>query len=123
MSQCHRHHQFGEKPFGSGRTEGYLFWICDDGDNWLKGVDGDVNNPPRLEPEMIQSILVAIPEARESYNYWFPKMLPKEQERLNQIVQGAAQFIEEDPQTISDNFMKTLNTMGVHTCGPRGGGN
>lgn len=104
-------------------SAGYSFWICDDGDNWLKGVDGDPDNPPRLQPEMIVSLLTSIPEARDSFNYWFPTMLPAEQERLTILIQGTAQFLITDPSTETDNFMKSLNTKGIHTCGPRGGGN
>ena len=103
--------------------EGYSFWICDDGDNWLKGVEGDPDNPPRLPSAMIQSILTSIPESRNSFNYWFPMLLPAEQERLTIIIEGTTQYLKQDPTKTSDDFMKTLNTMGVHTCGPRGGGN
>jgi hypothetical protein len=98
------------------------WWIADDGDNWLKGVENDPDNPIRLTNALIASLLSSIPEARDSFNYWFPLMLPREQERLLIVIQGLPQLLALDPVAYSDNFQYIINTAGIHVAGPRGGG-
>jgi len=99
------------------------FWINDIGENQLKGVPCDMDNPCRLPDWMIQDILTCIPASRDNFNYWFPFMLPAEQARLICIIQGIPQHVALDPLDVSDLLQKFINTEGVHTTGPHGGGN
>lgn len=97
------------------------WWINNIGDNTLKGVEGDDCNPPRLEAAMIYDILREIPEARDSYNRLYPRMLPEEQARLDEITQGIVTYVVDDPKFIEDNFQASQNTVGIQTKGPKGG--
>lgn len=97
------------------------WWISDNGQNMLKGIEGDNDNPPRLEADMIAYLLTTIPAARTSFNFWYPRLLPDEQARLDDITQGLPQHIALDYKAISDNFQKSQNTAGVRTAGPKGG--
>jgi len=106
---------------GPGRNQYDEWWVNNIGDNTLKGVVGDSFNPPRLEDRMIYDILLTIPEARDSYNRLYPKMLPEEQARLDEITQGLVTFIASDPKAIEDTFQNIQNTAGVQTKGAKGG--
>lgn len=97
------------------------WWINNIGDNTLKGVEGDDCNPPRLPAAMIYDILREIPEARDSYNRLYPRMLPEERARLDEITQGIVTYVVDDPKFIEDNFQASQNTVGVQTKGPKGG--
>jgi len=100
---------------------GNEWWINNIGDNTLKGVEGDDCNPPRLEAAMIYDILREIPEARESFNRLYPKLLPEERARLDEILQGIVTYVVDDPKFIEDNFQASQNTVGIQTKGPKGG--
>ena len=94
------------------------WWLSEDGENLLAGTDCDPANPPHLADWLISSILTDIPAARDSFNYYFPLMLPDEQLRLLRIIQGVPQFVALDPLAVEDNFQNIHNSAGVH----RGGG-
>ena len=94
------------------------WWIADDGENQLKGEYCNPDNPPRLCDAMIASILTSIPAARDSFDYYFPLMLPREQERLLCIIRGLPQHVALDPLAVDDNFQNIHNRAGVR----RGGG-
>jgi len=98
------------------------WWHNDAGDNLLKGVEGEVDNPIRLEDDYIIDFLQRIQPARDSFNRLVPSMLIEEQVRLNAIAEGLAQLKGADYKEIEDNFQKSQNTVGIHTSGPRGGG-
>jgi len=106
---------------GGIRHWGDEWWINDIGDNTLAGVEGNELNPIRLPDAMIYDILLEIPEARDSFNRLYPKMLPAERARLDDITQGLVTFIVSDPKAIEDNFQKEQNTAGVQTAGAKGG--
>jgi hypothetical protein len=68
-------------------------------------------------------ILTTIRAARDSFNYWFPMLLPAEQERLLGIIQGMPQHVAIDMLIYNERFCMDLqNVRGIHTCGPNGGG-
>lgn len=101
-------------------TTGREWWIFDNGTNSLKGVPGDVTNPPVLTDGQIFDFLRHIPEARKSLNRLYPTLLPEEQARLDPIIQGA-KFLQPDDKAASDLFMRRQNTDGIFTTGPHGG--
>lgn len=111
----------GGCSIGADLDWGDEWWINDTGDNTLKGVEGDDCNPPRLPDCMIYDLLRTIPEARESFNRLYPKMLPAERVRLDEITQGIVTYVVDDPKFIEDNFQHEQNTPGVQTKGPKGG--
>jgi len=99
------------------------WWFNSVGDNLLKGVVGDDDNPVRLPDEAIVEFLATIPPARESFERVVPQMLPDEQDRLVLLTKGRAFNLNDDPTDVEDNFMASQNKVGIRTTGPRGGGN
>lgn len=97
------------------------WWVDNVGQNLLKGVDGDADNPIRLTDVFIHDFLRRIPAARESFNRLFPTLLPEERERLTPIAESAT-FVQPDHKEVEDEFQRRQNTAGIHTTGPRGGG-
>lgn len=94
------------------------WWFQGGGENMLKGVEGDLDNPPRLTGEQITEFLQQIPQAMASYNRIYPTLLPEEQARLDSIVGGAPSLIPLTLDTIADNFQHRMNTPRLQ----RGGG-
>lgn len=100
------------------------WWVNDVGSNLLKGVDGDVNNPPLLEDEAIVEFITRIPASRDAFLRMVGNMLPEEQVRLNLLYSCAVPPPSTlmDDVTRSDTFQHKMNTGPVRTTGPRGGG-
>lgn len=94
------------------------WWFNEAGDNMLKGVEGDPDNPIRISDEDIVDFLMHIPQARFSFDRLLPTMLPAEQDRLNYVVSGAAGPWPLTWDNISDHFQHRFNISGVR----RGGG-
>jgi len=87
----------------------------------LKGVDGDIKNPPRLQNDFILYCLRTSNQARSEFNQIVPTMLPAEQTRLETLIlnnPGPSQILA-DPQVVEDNFQRAMNTQGVRTRMPR----
>ena len=99
------------------------WWFNEVNDNLLKGVVDDLDNPPRLCDAAIVDFLSRIPEARASFERVVPQMLPEEQERLFLVSRGRPYNLNTDPQIVEDQFQASQNKVGIHTTGPRGGGN
>ena len=108
------------------------WWITPNGTNMLGGLDvvnaetgrhdNDPTNPARLHRLDIIDFLKRIPSARSSFNRLYPTMSDEEKVRLDEIAL-ASKFMESNPQTVEDNFQRRMNTQGIYTTGPRGGGN
>jgi hypothetical protein len=98
------------------------WWYNDVGTNCLAGVDGDPINPPILQDDLIVSFLSTIQAARDSFERIVPCMLPAEQVRLRYLASCSAYNLAPDPKDVEDQFQHVLNTGGVRTAGPRGGG-
>ena len=96
------------------------WWINDVGQNTLKGVHGDVDNPPLLPDDYIFTFPRNIPEARASFDRLYPTMLPEERERLDPISEGA-RFVQPDIKATEDAFQRSQNAVGIFTTGPNGG--
>lgn len=96
------------------------WWIDNVGRNTLRGVPGDLTNPPILPDDYIFDFLRRIPEARESFNRLYPTMLPEEKERLDSIAQGAL-YVQPDIKATEDAFQRSQNAAGIFTTGPYGG--
>jgi len=94
------------------------WWFQGDGENMLKGVDGDEANPPRLTGDQITDFLQHVPQAQASYNRIYPTLLPGERARLDSIVEGSPSLKPLVWDIISDNFQHRLNTPRLQ----RGGG-
>jgi hypothetical protein len=99
------------------------WWYNDTGTNCLAGVETDPDNLPILRDELIINILSTTPAARDSFERIVPNMLPDEQVRLRYLASCVAYNLAPDPKDVSDHFQNMLNTSGVRTSGPRGGGN
>lgn len=96
------------------------WWISGEGDNLLKGVVGDTDNPPRLKDEMILDFLRRIPAARDSFNELYPSLTTDEQARMDKLAVSAT-FAMPDLTAETDNFMSRLTAGPIRTAGPRGG--
>lgn len=94
------------------------WWITKSGDNTLKGVVGDPDNPIQLDNETIVHFLMHIPQARASFDRLLPTMLLEEQDRLEYLISGSAGLQPLTREMVEDNFQRRLNTDGVR----RGGG-
>ena len=93
------------------------FWLDTSGGNLLRGVEGDADNPPRLDAATITDFLRSIPRARASFNTLYPSMLPEERARLDGIAR-AAKFLEMDSQSFEDAVQHKVNTSRVIPRGP-----
>jgi hypothetical protein len=94
------------------------FWINAEGQNMLKGVEGDFDNPLMLPDDYIVAFLLHIPNARASFDRLFPALLPEEQTRLDPLRNTAASGMFLDEVEASDRLQALVNTVGVR----RGGG-
>jgi len=86
----------------------------------LKGVEGDVDNPPRMSLDYIISFLKTIPAARRDFEILYPGLEDEEKERLAPAITSAYYFARSN-QEVEDNFQRNQNTVGIHTVGPMGG--
>lgn len=97
------------------------WWHSDDGENMLKGVHGDPDNPPKLPDDYIVSFLIRIPEAREAFNRMVPQLLPEEQDRCYALQACTVDRLIIDPVIKSDYVQTKWNTENVLTAGKYGG--
>ena len=93
------------------------FWIDGEGQNMLKGVTGDADNPLLLPDEYIVTFLLHIPNARASFDRLYPTMLPAEQTRLYLLRNTAATNMFLDDVAAADRFQAVINTAGVRRGG------
>ena len=108
------------------------WWITPNGENMLSGLDvfnaetgrydNDTTSPAKLNRVDIIDFLKTIPSARSSFNRLYSTMSDEEKVRLDEIAK-ASKFMDSNPQTVEDNFQRRMNTQGIYTTGPRGGGN
>lgn len=85
-------------------------WWYIGNDCGLKGVEGDVDNPPILEAFQIQEFLIRYPEARASFLRLFPKLLLEEQQRVIELYQSALKLKNDiEPHAESDKMQSNWN--------------
>ena len=97
------------------------WWHSDDGENMLRGVITDPDNPPRLPDDYIMAFLTRIPEARDAFNRMVPNMLWEEQERLNALYHQIEDKLVVDPVLQSDYIQNKWNKANIKVCGKYGG--
>jgi len=88
------------------------FWIRDSGVNTLKGVEGDVDNPPVLPAMLIVTMLNENQQARDDFEFLFPTMSSLEQERLTELFSYSRPPLEY-PQVSEDKFQRRANDLVV----------
>ncbi len=99
------------------------YWTRVNGKNALKGVPGDVDNPPNTSDEDIIFALQHSRDARTDFDLVFPSLSPEEQDRLTTLVQDnpARSQLWRTMQSFTDVEQNRRNREGVHTSGPKGG--
>lgn len=98
------------------------WWINNIGQNMLKGIPGDTDNPAFLPDAYILDFLARIPEARNSFERLLPLLSSEEQSRLSQLKQSAFKhqnFL--DPIVVADTIQAKQNRLGIRTVGKYGG--
>lgn len=99
------------------------YWIRPNGMNALKGVPGDLENPPNTRDEDIIFAIQNSRAARLEFDQIFPALLPAEQDRLTTLINDNPRRSKLH-RTLQE-FMDTDQTRrvreGVRTAGPRGG--
>lgn len=91
------------------------------GDCLLRGVPDDPDNPPRLDDETIISLLATIDIARVGFNAILPSLLPEEQMRLSNLIEGfpaVKASLMKPLQQYYDDVQKKDVTAGVRTQFP-----
>lgn len=96
------------------------WWYNNSGQNLLKGVEGDLTNPPRLPAATIVQFLRTIPDSRLSFNRVVGTMLEDEQLRLQGLAESAM-YLVPDYKIVEDMFQASQNKVGVRTAGLYGG--
>lgn len=96
------------------------WWQNQTGDCLLKGVEGDPDNPIRLQDAFIIDFLRRYQESRNSLNRLYGSLLPEEQARMDQLGQQA-KYVYTLEHTLEDAIQHQANTVGIHTSGPQGG--
>lgn len=87
------------------------FWIDRQGSNYLKGVEGDRENPPRLPAYIILDFLKDYPDARKGYYELKDTLQADEQERLENIIKTSPNVMidQRNHQEDEDYTQKRLN--------------
>jgi hypothetical protein len=86
------------------------YWIRDNGQNTLKGVTGDFENPPLLPDHLILEFLSdGNQKARDDFQALLSSMLPEEQGRLETIYAYSTPP-RKYTQTIEDDFQSSMTT-------------
>jgi len=98
------------------------WWYDDSGNNLLKGVEDDPDNPISLHSDYIVDFLSTIPAAVDSFNRVVPNMLPEEQDRLWPLLEGIPKYTYQDPKTFNDTVQNNWNRSGVRLEKPKGRG-
>ena len=98
------------------------WWYDDTGENLLKGVEDDDDNPIRLVDSLIVDFLSTIPAALDSFNRIVPTMLTDEQTRLWALAVGIPKSTYQDPTTFHDSVQNRWNRAGVRLEKPKGRG-
>lgn len=103
-------------------TDSSEWWVNNVGENLLKGVEDDVDNPFMLPDEYIQDFFTRIPASRASYERLYPFLLPEEQARIQSLYTFALSAATTlDEKALTDRIQHKWNTAGIHTTGPKGG--
>ena len=93
------------------------YWIRDNGQNTLKGVEGDMDNPAVLPDLLILDLLSeGNQKAREDFLAILPTMTQIEQDRLNNLYAFSTPP-RVYPQDREDNFQSSMNSLIVRTGG------
>ena len=98
------------------------WWVNNVGQNLLKGVVDDVDNPILLDDVYILDFFTRIPASRISYERIYPFLLPAERERIQALyVRALAAEKNLDEKAFFDRVQHKWNTAGIFTSGPKGG--
>lgn len=99
------------------------YWIRPNGVNALKGVPGDLTNPPNTSDVDIIYALQHSRAARLDFEVVFPSLLPAEQDRLTTLINDnpARSQIWRTIQDFLDTDQNRRAREGVRAVGPRGG--
>ena len=93
------------------------YWIRDNGQNTLKGIAGDMDNPAVLPDTLILDLLSeGNQKAREDYLTIVPTMTQTEQDRLNNLYAFSTPP-RVYPQDREDQFQGSMNSLVVRTGG------
>ena len=100
------------------------YWTEAGGRNLLKGVPGDVDNPPRLTDEMILFAIQHSQVARVEWDRVLPGLLQAEQDRLNTILADnpwRSRLLISNQSAADRQQALAIARNPVRTVGPRGG--
>ena len=96
------------------------WWINNSGQNFLKGIPGDTDNPALLDDQTIATFFNKYPQAVASYQRMRLGLLDEEQERLDALL-SMALALNTEPHSFSDAVQNNWNKVGVRTAGRYGG--
>jgi hypothetical protein len=92
------------------------FWIREDGQNTLEGVEYDPNTKPVLPSHLILDLLSEDNQkARDDFLTILPTMTLDEQERLNEIF-AISTKPKLYPQIQEDNFQSSMNNLRINNA-------
>lgn len=93
------------------------YWIRDNGQNTLKGIEGDADNPAVLPDILILDLLSeGNQKAREDFLTIVPTLSQEEQDRLNNLYAFSTPP-RAYPQDREDQFQSSMNSLIVRTGG------
>lgn len=95
------------------------YWIRSNGQNTLKGVEGDPENPPVLPDHLILEFLSdGNQKARDDFNALLPSMSDLERERLSTLFAFSTKP-QKYVQEIEDGFQSSMNNLLVRSSNQR----
>lgn len=97
------------------------WWVNNVGQNLLKGVFDDPQNPIRLSDMMIASFFDKIPEAADSYRRMRGGLLEEERARLDPLLAMADSLEMDESHARTDRIQANWNKAGIRTMGRFGG--
>lgn len=94
------------------------FWISTTGVNTLKGCDGDPNNKPVLQLNMILDILFKNKVAQKDFWKLYPSLFPCEKEKFDKAFEKnpyLKKYMLADDTDVSDKFMSWVNKTPIYS--------
>lgn len=95
------------------------FWIDNNGNNTLRGIPGDPDNPAVLPDFHIVNALQRTQRAHDDLQKILPTLLPEEQERINDLIALNPYLVKTIDKTApsDDNVQKRFNDIPVYFAG------
>ena len=91
------------------------FWINAQGQNTLKGVEGSLDNPPRLPFYLIEEFLREYREARAGLRELYPLLNEDERLRLDPLYSNTSVMRDRKyDQEFEDDFQTTMNDLRIN---------